>query len=170
MAKPRRIDPDLVKRAEATVATATSADMLRQCQAVLLPAPLGATLQQTAAMLGVSPATVSRLQSSFRKNSEANPTPGRNWGGRRQSLLSPTEEREFLQPWLEKAKAGSAVVVSPIHRNSTPKSTSGMISAKSNFQIESSPTWRVSSKNWRRGCINSPPTRIELKALRRGLG
>ena len=114
MSRPRRIDPLLVKQAQVTAANTTSADTLRQCQAVLLPALLGATLQQTATALGVSRATVPRLQTSFRKNSTAVSKPNRNWGGRRQSLLTPEEEREFLQPWLEQARAGSMVVVSPI--------------------------------------------------------
>ena len=114
MARPRRIDPVLVKQAQASAASATSADTLRQCQAVLLPALLGATLEQTAAALGVSRATVPRLQTSFRKNITAASKPSRNWGGRRKSLLTPEEENEFLQPWLEQARVGSMVVVSPI--------------------------------------------------------
>jgi transposase len=40
--------------------------------------------------------------------------PSRNWGGRRQSLLTPEEEDAFLKPWLERAAAGHLVVVSPI--------------------------------------------------------
>jgi len=114
MARPRRIDPILIMQAQATAGTATSADTLRQCQAILLPALFGATLEQTATALGVSRATVARLQTSFRKNSTAASKPSRNWGGRRQSLLTPEEEQEFLQPWLEQARAGSMVVVSPI--------------------------------------------------------
>ena len=58
-----------------TAAGATSADTLRQCQAVLLPALFGATLEQTAAALGVSRATVPRLQASFRKNITADTKP-----------------------------------------------------------------------------------------------
>jgi transposase len=64
--------------------------------------------------LGVGRATVARLQSAFRKNKTAGPNPERNWGGRRQSLLTPEEEGAFLKPWLESAAAGSLVVVSPI--------------------------------------------------------
>lgn len=114
MARPRRIDPLLIKRAQATAATATSVDLLRRCQAILLPGLLGATLEQTAAALGVGRATVARLQASFRNDRTTSAKPGRNWGGRRQSLLTAEEEREFLQPWLEQARAGSVVVVSPI--------------------------------------------------------
>ena len=114
MARPRRIDPLVVKRAQLTAATSTSVESLRQCQAVLLPALLGATLEQTAAVLGVGRATVARLQTTFRKQRPTGPAPARNWGGRRQSLLTPEEESAFLKPWLESAATGNLVVVSPI--------------------------------------------------------
>jgi transposase len=114
MARPRRIDPLIVKRAQLTAATSTSVESLRQCQAVLLPALFGATLEQTANVLGVGRATVPRLQAAFRKNPSARPNLLRNWGGRRQSLLTPEEEEAFLKPWLESAAAGNLVVVSPI--------------------------------------------------------
>src|ERR1035437_754612 len=97
-----------------TAATSTSVESLRQCQAVLLPALFGATLEQTANVLGVGRATVPRLQAAFPKNPSARPNLARNWGGRRQSLLTPEEEAAFLKPWLESAAAGSLVVVSPI--------------------------------------------------------
>ena len=45
MARPRRIDPLVVKRAKVTAAVTTSVESLRQCQAVLLPALFGATLE-----------------------------------------------------------------------------------------------------------------------------
>ena len=114
MARPRRIDPVIVKRAQLTAATATSVASLRQCQAVLLPALFGATLEQTAAVLGVGRATVARLQAVFRKQRSALPTAARNWGGRRQSLLTAEEEGDFLKPWLESAATSNLVVVSPI--------------------------------------------------------
>ena len=114
MARPRRIDPLIVKRAHMTAATATSVESLRQCQAVLLPALFGATLEQTAHVLGVGRATVARLQAAFRKQRSAVPPAARNWGGRRQSLLTPEEEHAFLKPWVERAATGTLVVVSPI--------------------------------------------------------
>ena len=114
MPRPRRIDPLIVKRAHMTAATATSVESLRQCQAVLLPALFGATLEQTAHVLGVGRATVARLQAAFRKQRSAVPPAARNWGGRRQSLLTPEEETAFLKPWVESAATGNLVVVSPI--------------------------------------------------------
>jgi len=76
MARPRRIDPLIVKRTQMTAATSTSVKSLRQCQAVLLPALFGATLEQTANVLGVGRATVARLQAAFRTQRTALPT---NW-------------------------------------------------------------------------------------------
>lgn len=114
MARPRRIDPLIVKRAHTTAVTSTSVESLRQCQAVLLPALFGATLAQTAHVLGVGRATVARLQAVFRKHGSAVPPAARNWGGRRQSLLTLEEERAFLKPWLARAATGNLVVVSPI--------------------------------------------------------
>jgi transposase len=113
MARPRRIDQLVVKRAQLTAAASTSVESLRQCQAVLLPALFGATLEQTAAVLGVGRATVARLQTAFRKPGPG-PAPPRNWGGRRQSLLTPEEEDAFLKPWLASAATGNLVVVSPL--------------------------------------------------------
>ena len=95
-------------------ATSTSVESLRRCQAVLLPALFGAMLEQTADVLGLGRATVARLQAAFRKQRSVLPAADRNWGGRRQSLLTPAEEVACLQPWLASAATGNLVVVSPI--------------------------------------------------------
>ncbi len=105
-----------VTRAREAVAQATSLEELRAAQAVLLPAVMNTTLTETAALLGVGRATVARLQTSFRKSGKgfkAGSKP-RNWGGRRNALLTVEEEEEFLAPWLEQAKGGSVLVVSPL--------------------------------------------------------
>ena len=80
--RPRRIDPVVVQRAQMTAAATTSVESLRQCQAVLLPALFGATLEQTAAVPGVSRATVPRLQAAFRQPPTAGAQPNRNRGAR----------------------------------------------------------------------------------------
>ena len=114
MARPLRIEPLIVKQAQQTAATAASLEALRQCQAVLLPALFGATLEQTAAALGVGRATVPRLQAAFRQQGQTGANASRNWGGRRQFLLTDEQEVAFLKPWLESAAGGNIVVVSPI--------------------------------------------------------
>lgn len=87
---------------------------LRQCQAVLLPAQFGATLEQTAAALGVCRATIPNLQAAFRRKQTPNSPSSPTQGGRRRELLTLEDEKAFLQPWLEQAGRGAMVVVSPL--------------------------------------------------------
>ena len=89
---------------------------LRAAQAVLLPAVMNTTLTETAGLLGVGRATVARLQSKFRQSAKRilSGDKQRNWGGRRNALLTWAEEEEFLAPWLEQASAGGLLVVSPL--------------------------------------------------------
>lgn len=116
MARPRRIDMKVVGQAQKAVVQASSLKELRAAQAVLLPAIMGTTLTQTAALIGVGRATVARLQADFRqaKKTTVAPAKQRNWGGRRNALLTIEEEQEFLAPWLEQAWTGRVLVVSPL--------------------------------------------------------
>jgi transposase len=109
------IDPTLVNKAQEIANDTKCASTLRLCQSVLLPSRIGATLEQVASILGVSRATVPRMQKTFRTQfGAATPAPPQNWGGRRRQLMSLEEEKAFLQPWLEQAASGGMVVVSPI--------------------------------------------------------
>jgi transposase len=116
MARPRHIDKKAVARAQKAVAQATTVQELRAAQAVLLPALVGTTLTQTAALIGVGRATAARLQASFKQRGKGDAKPGKakNWGGRRHALLSVAEEEEFLSEWLEPARKGGVLVVSPL--------------------------------------------------------
>lgn len=114
MSRPCLIDPLAVKRARVAVARAQDAEELRCAQAILLPAVAGATLEQTAALLGVGRASIPRLQARFRQRSAAGRVRPRNWGGRRRALLTWAEEEGFLAPWVEQAKGGRMLVVSSL--------------------------------------------------------
>lgn len=115
MARKPNLDPVLIDKAQEISKDTRCAATLRLCQSILLPALLGSTLEQTANFLGVSRATVPRMQKRFRTQF-VGPLPAspRNWGGRRRQLMTPEEEATFLQPWLEKASRGEMVVASPI--------------------------------------------------------
>jgi transposase len=113
MARPRRIDEELVRKATEAVKSPGEVAEFRSAQAILLPAVMGATLKQTATLLGVSRASVPRLQARFRQSMRTGKTPPQ-WGGRRRSLMTLDEERRFLEPWAEQAKAGGILVVSAI--------------------------------------------------------
>jgi len=116
MARPRRIDKKAVARAQEAVAQATTLEELRAAQAVLLPAVMDTTLTQTGALIGVGRATVARLRARFRQSGKRVVAEGKrkNWGGRRNALLSLAEEEDFLSPWLERARKGGVLVVSPL--------------------------------------------------------
>lgn len=114
MARPRQVDMELVAQAQALAVEAATLDDLRCAQAVLLPALLDATLEQTSAVLGVGRATVVRLQARLRRRL-AEPAEQRpKWGGRRRASMSMEEEREFLAPWAKLSDAGGILVVSPL--------------------------------------------------------
>jgi transposase len=113
MSRPRITDQKLVASARQVAQQTQDIRELRQALAVLLPAELNASLEQTASLLGVGRATVSRLQSGFRLRGGAGRR-GPGWGGRRRTLMSEEEEREFLRPWAEQALAGGVLVLSPI--------------------------------------------------------
>lgn len=114
MARPRRIDPLLVVAARDTVGQTADIQELRQALAVLLPAEFGASLEQTARVLGVGRATVPRLQSGFQRRRTPGSRGPAHWGGRRRALMSAAEEIAFLKPWVERAQAGGVLVLSPI--------------------------------------------------------
>ena len=114
MARPRRVDMGMVAQAQALALEAQTVDDLRCAQAVLLPALLDATLEQTAAALGVGRATVARYQSRLRERvarpSRAQP----QWGGRRRAAMTLEQERRFLEPWAKLSAEGGMLVVSPL--------------------------------------------------------
>ena len=111
MARPKRIDKELVQRAQILVAQTTDLQELREAQSILLPALHDTTLDETASLLGVSRATVHRLQTRFRRKSRG-AFVGKSHGGRRHVLMSREEEEAFLTPWAEQAKEGGILVVS----------------------------------------------------------
>jgi transposase len=113
MARPRHVDARLVAKAQVLVAKTTDLQEFRAAQSVLLPALAHTTLEQTAALLGVGRASVPRLQARLRQTSTWAPARPR-WGGRRRALLTVEEEEEFLAPWLQPAKEGGVLVVSPL--------------------------------------------------------
>lgn len=114
MARPRSVDKRLVERARTWAACAQTADELRCAQAVLLPALLNATLEQTATALGVGRATVGRYQAKVRGRLTQPGQRAPQWGGRRRAAMSGSQEREFLEPWAEQAADGGLLVVAPL--------------------------------------------------------
>ena len=110
-----------MNKAQVVLRDAQTVEQLRMAQAVVLPAVMNCTLEQTATTLGVGRATVVRLQRRFRtrqlidnEGRQGGDDPPRSWGGRRRALMSIEQERAFLAPWLENAARGEVLVVSPL--------------------------------------------------------
>lgn len=116
MARTPKIDQKLVAKARAVASETQDIHLFKAAQSILLPADMNTTLEQTASLLGVSRMTAYRLQRQFRslqKEPHVKP-PRKRWGGRRRSLLSLAEEKEFLAPWVKQAKEAGMIVVSPL--------------------------------------------------------
>jgi transposase len=114
MARPRSSDAKLVEYAKRLAAQVQSVEELRCAQAVILPAVLRATLEQTALALGVGRAKVGRCQAKVRRRLTHPAQLDPSWGGRRSASMSTEEEREFLEPWVESAADGGMLIVAPL--------------------------------------------------------
>lgn len=114
MARPRVVDQRVVEHAKGLATRAQTIEDLRCAQAVLLPALLSATLEQTAAALGVGRASVGRYQAKVRSRLTHPARLDAQWGGRRRAAMSQEEEREFLEPWAEKSADGGMLIIAPL--------------------------------------------------------
>ncbi len=142
MARPRHIEPALVANARQVVTSTTDIEQLRAAQAVLLPAIMGATLEQTATILGIGRASVPRLQLRFRQIGSKSGIKPRRWGGRRKALLSLREEEKFLAPWAAQAKNAGLLVLSPIR---------AALSQRLGRRVAGSVVWRLLARHgWRK--------------------
>jgi transposase len=142
MARPRRIDKALVAKARQVVSRTADIEQLRAAQAVLLPAVASATLEQTAAILGVGRATVARLQQRFGQSVRPAARRPRCWGGRRKALLSIEQEAQFLAPWAEQAKQAGVLVLSPIR---------AALAQRLGRPVAASVVWRLLARHgWRK--------------------
>lgn len=140
MARPRSIDPQLVRKALEVSRQTQDCQELRQALAVLLPAQTNTTLDQTARILGLGRATVVRLQHAFKNRPVS--APRKVWGGRRRSLMSVEAEKEVLRPWEEQAKTGGVLVLSPIR---------AALAQKLGRKVNRSVVWRLLERHgWRK--------------------
>lgn len=91
---------------------AKTANEIRICQAVIFPLE-GLTIEQTATKLGRSTRWVSRNRGAFISAKGFPFRPGS--GGRHNANMTEEEEKSFLNPFIESAKAGQIVTKAQIH-------------------------------------------------------
>src|SRR2546422_364668 len=142
MARPRKIDSDLVAQAQQVAARTGDIQELRMAQAILLPALAHMTLKAAGKVLGVGRATVARLQARFRRRKQDAQGPTRRWGGRRRELMKLEEEQAFLAAWKPKAEQGELVVVTPLQ---------GALEQKVGHRLKPSVVYRLLERHhWRK--------------------
>jgi transposase len=96
------------------MAKAITANELRICQAVIFPLEYGMTTKQTASCTGRSVGWTTRNRNAFiRAGGFVEKT---RPGGRKRANMTIEEEKDFLEPFLEKARAGGILAVGGIHR------------------------------------------------------
>lgn len=105
---------EVLERAKKALTTARTVSELRQAQALILPLEFGHSLEETAAILGVSKGWACNLRQQFINMSEGDVRKKAGRGGRRRENLSYEEEKAFLAPFLEKAASGGILIVGEI--------------------------------------------------------
>jgi len=99
-------DPEVVRRAESVVGELTYQSRTLQALSVLMGAKLQLTGEQVGMVLGVSPATVVRMNRRFRAGDVGL---AGEWGGRRHQALSREDESEVLAALAEDAARGAVI-------------------------------------------------------------
>ena len=107
----------------------TAADM-RMALTIVIPERFGVSLPETAKIIGVSQATVSRLRKKFLTGKRADLKWKSGWGGRRRGNLSEREEGKFIKKWNSAAEKGNIKTLDAVHLDymriskvTSPKST-----------------------------------------------
>ncbi len=105
---------EVLEKAKETLVNARTIEELRQAQAVILPLEYGFSIDQVAAVLGISKGWACQLRMRFIQAGglPAEIKPKR--GGRRREIMSKAEECAFLAPFFDKATHGGILIVSEI--------------------------------------------------------
>ena len=112
MSRPVKFEPAVIETARKLLSAAKTIREMRTAQAILLPAIFGLTREQTADAIGLSASRVGGIQAEARN---PNPQTKGSHGGRRRQTMTLEEEKQFLQPWVEKSASAGMVIVPPLH-------------------------------------------------------
>lgn len=107
---------ETLSRAKEHLAKARSIGELRQAQAVILPLEFGFTMDQVAAIIGVSKGWACQLRIDFIRSGGFGNRDKSQRGGRRRENMTREEETRFLAPFFEKATSGGILVVGEIKK------------------------------------------------------
>lgn len=140
---------ELVTQAQGVAEQAADIDSVRCSQAVLLPALLGANLEQTAMALGVGRASVLRLQCKLRERCDKPDAVRPSWGGRRRASLTPEAARDLFARWQDDSNAGGVLVASPL-RAALAQNLGHPVAASAVYRMRARHGWRKVALDTRR--------------------
>ena len=107
---------EILNSAKEHMAKVRSIGELRQVQAVILPLEFGFTMDQVAAIIGVSKGWACQLRIDFIRSGGFGNRDKPQRGGRRRENMTREEEARFLAPFFEKAANGGILVVGEIKK------------------------------------------------------
>ena len=107
---------EMLENARECLLKARTVSELRQAQAVFLPLEFGLSMDQVAAIIGVSKGWACQLRRQFIRSGGTSIENNRQRGGRRRENMSREEEFAFLAPFFEKATKGSILVAGEIKK------------------------------------------------------
>lgn len=139
MARSTQVSEQEIKIALRLRNNARNVRQLRKALSVILMDIHEMDADRTAEVLGISRRTVFRNRKEICSQEKA---PRKSWGGRRNFILTPTEEEEFLNAFAKEAKAGELITVKRIHL---------ALREKVGRDIPTSTTYRILERhNWRK--------------------
>ncbi|MDR1685110.1 MAG: winged helix-turn-helix domain-containing protein [Desulfovibrio sp.] len=130
---------EVLTKARQQLAKTNDANELRVLQAVVFPLVNGMSTQETALALGRSPRWVTMARNAYIR--EAETKRGKTQTIRNHAYMSLAEEKEFLAPFLEKARCGGVLVVNEIHR-AMEKHLGGKVALASAYNLLHRHNWR----------------------------
>ena len=114
MARTATYNDQEIQSAAQLVESAKTIQQLREGQSILIPALTGATMDETAKVLGIGRNYVCVLRRQFRAKGGPTFSERDRRGGRRRALMSLEEEQAFLAPWIDQAKNGGVISIPAI--------------------------------------------------------
>jgi len=106
---------EFLAKAKERLAKAKTIEELRQAQTLILPLDHGFSIEQVAAVTGISRGWACQLRTRFIRNAEKPAEMETKRGGRRRENMSIEEEQAFLAPFFEIARCSGVLVVAVVH-------------------------------------------------------
>ena len=147
---------EVLEKAKDTLANARTVEELRQAQVVVLPLEYGFSIDQVAAVLGISKGWACQLRRRFIKAGglPAETKPKR--GGCHREIMSKEEESAFLAPFFDKAIHGGILVVGEI-KSALDKRMGRKTALASTYNL-------LHRNNWRKLAPDKIHTKTDVEA------